>query len=58
MGRSQPPENKAETLGAIAAESEWVCYWGKALGSPAGGIWGAPQGGVGLLTKKGWREDG
>ena len=39
---------------AIAAEYGWSCFWGKPLGSPTGGIWGAPQGGVGLLFKKGW----
>ena len=39
---------------ATAAEWGWDCYWGKPLSSPTGGIWGAPQGGVGLLFKKGW----
>ena len=38
----------------LAKESGWDCFSGSPLASPTGGIWGVPQGGVGLLCRRGW----
>ena len=39
---------------AQARPHGWDCFWGKALDSPTGAVWGASQGGVGLLVRQGW----
>ena len=39
---------------AQARDHDWECHWGMELDSPTGGVWGATQGGVGLLVRKGW----
>ena len=39
---------------AQARDHEWEYHCGRALESPTGGVWGASQGGVGLLARKGW----
>ena len=54
MEETRLTEAGQRCMRAIAKEWGWECHWGKPLGSPTGGIWGAPQGGVGLLFRKGW----
>ena len=54
MEETRLTEAGQRCMKAIAADWGSDCYWEKPMGSPAGGIWGAPQGGVGLLFKKGW----
>ena len=53
------PETRPDLSGplcmqALVQEEGWDFVWGSHLGSPAGGIWGLPEGGVGLLYKIGW----
>ena len=48
------PLTRQKCMRTLAGEFGWDCHWGSPLESSKGGMWGAPQGGIGLLLKKGW----